>query len=454
LIASYRIVMHALAADTHIELKSLIGQPALLELLPSSSRTTLRPFHGHITEAALVGSDGGLARYRLVIEPWLSLLRHRVDAYVFQRKTVVQIVEAVFADYASQGKLVPAWRWDLADVAVYPERSLTIQYQESDLDFVSRLLREEGLFCWFEHAGNSSDASLGAHTLVIADHNAAFKPSAQPRVRYTQPLVAQGHRAVLPEDSLSLWRDDAAVHTAGLELASLDYRSLSLRPQSQSADATIAAAPLPDLTLSDIPGLYAYEDAAQGERLALRQMQALDALREQCVGVGTVRAAAPGSTFTLLDHPVHDGADEMRDRFVTLAVAHTARSNLRADHRAQVQSLLGAIEAINARGSEGHTTHHTAGESAEGKLPNASDEPLYQCRLTAQRAAVPVRIAEFDGDGLPDPRLHARPTIHAIRGAIAMRSACRSAPTEASGAGSRDRTGDLPLTRRVLYQLS
>ena len=49
--------------------KSLIGQPALLELLTSQSRTALRPFHGHITRAELLGSDGGLARYRLVIEP-------------------------------------------------------------------------------------------------------------------------------------------------------------------------------------------------------------------------------------------------------------------------------------------------------------------------------------------------------------------------------------------------
>ena len=47
----------------------LIGQPALLELLTSQSRTALRPFYGHITRAELLGSDGGLARYRLVIEP-------------------------------------------------------------------------------------------------------------------------------------------------------------------------------------------------------------------------------------------------------------------------------------------------------------------------------------------------------------------------------------------------
>ena len=103
-----RVVVHALAADTHIELKSVIGQPALLNLLTAQSRTALRPFHGHFTQAALMGSDGGLARYRLVIEPWLSFLAHRTDAYVFQTKTVIQIIEEIFTDYHAQGKLMPS----------------------------------------------------------------------------------------------------------------------------------------------------------------------------------------------------------------------------------------------------------------------------------------------------------------------------------------------------------
>ena len=305
----------------------------------SPSSISCSPFHGHITRAELLGSDGGLARLRLVIEPWLSFLAHRTDAWVFQRKTVVQIVEEVFADYVGQGKLVPAWRWDLTDASVYPERSLCIQYRESDLDFVQRLLIEEGLFCWIEHQGKATDASLGAHTLVIADHNGAFKPGAQARVRFTQALLAPAPApapdlnslaALLPEDSLSRWRRTAAVHSASLELASPDYRALSLRAQSQCADpATLGAAgavPLPELSLADIPGAYAYEDAAQGQRLALRQMQALDAQREQVQARGSLRSAAPGSTFTLLDHAEHDGLDPSRDRFVTLSVQHRARN--------------------------------------------------------------------------------------------------------------------------------
>jgi uncharacterized protein involved in type VI secretion and phage assembly len=62
---------------------------------------------------------------------------------------VPQIVDAAFARWS--GRLAPELRLDLADAAAYPQRSLCVQYQETDLAFVQRLLREEGLFYWWEH---------------------------------------------------------------------------------------------------------------------------------------------------------------------------------------------------------------------------------------------------------------------------------------------------------------
>ena len=168
--AATQLVVHALAGDTHLELKTLMGQSVLLELLLADG--SLRPWSGHVTRFALLGSDGGLARYRLVIQPWLAFLAHNQDSWVFQDQTVMEIVDDIFKGYAGQGTLKPQWRWDLADASVYPRRSLSIQYQESDLAYVHRLLREEGLFYWWEH---DSQGEEGSHTLVIADHNGAFK---------------------------------------------------------------------------------------------------------------------------------------------------------------------------------------------------------------------------------------------------------------------------------------
>lgn len=156
----------ALSLDAGLALAPLIGQGALLQLQQADG--SVRPLHGHITAAERLGSNGGLARYRLRLQPWLAFLSQRVDSYVFHDKTVVEIVEDLFADY---GTLAPAWRWSLADASQYARRSLTTQYQESDLAFVQRLLAEEGIYYWFEHAGEPGGADFGTHTLVLADHS-------------------------------------------------------------------------------------------------------------------------------------------------------------------------------------------------------------------------------------------------------------------------------------------
>lgn len=372
--AGFRVVVHALCGDTHLELKSLMGQGVRVEQLSGRGTSDYRPWHGHITQAALLGSDGGLARYRLVIEPWLAFLAERQDSWVFQGQTVPQIIDEVFADYQAQGKLMPRWRWELADPSVYAQRSLCLQYQESDLAFVQRLLREEGLFYWWAHSakadtadsGSASDSAdeLGSHTLVIADHNGAFQANAQARVRFTQG------GASLNEDSLWRWSEEHRVQTASLHLASADYRTLNLRPVSQSG------AQLPQtlayLGSSDVPGQYAYEDSVQGERLIQRQIEALDAQRHQIHATAGVRSAAAGSYFTLAEHPLHSGVDELKDRFIITRARHRAHNNLQAEQ----------------------------------------NQILHQCELQAQPLSLPVRMR--------DGRLNQRPTISGVQTALVV----------------------------------
>lgn len=399
--AATQIVVHALAGDAHLELKQLVGQPVLLELLTAHSTTELRPWHGHVTQFALLGSDGGLARYRLVIQPWLAFLAHNRDSWVFQDRTVMEIVDEIFNDYAGQGKLVPQWRWDLAGASLYPRRSLSTQYQESDLAFVHRLLREEGLFYWWEHESTEgAQGKEGQHTLVIADHNGAFQPNVQARVRFTQS------GAIHKEDSLTRVQTHTWVHTASLEMASSDYRTLSLRAQSQTGRNLPAN--LGHLSAADLPGAYAYEDNAQGQRLLQRQIEALDALRQQSGATGSLRTAEPGTYFTLADHPVQDGSDAARDQLVILRAQHRARNNLRADHKAQVLSMLGRL----AKDRLGIPTTET---------PDDNDsEPLYQCELQTQALAQPVRLVNLQDNGLPDTRLNPRPTITGVQTALVV----------------------------------
>jgi hypothetical protein len=124
-----------------------------------------------VTEAAQLGSDGGLARYRLVMAPWLAALQLRRDSFVFQDKTVQQILDEVFADYPRPVALGPG----RARGPAHP--LLCIQYRESDWAFVQRLLASEGLSWHIEHLGDDDAATAdeqgkARHVMVITDAGA------------------------------------------------------------------------------------------------------------------------------------------------------------------------------------------------------------------------------------------------------------------------------------------
>lgn len=326
--AGFNFTITALSLDARLSLRSLIGQPALLELLTVDS--TCRPFHGHLTVVEQSGANGGLARYTLRLEPWTAFLTRNRDSRVFQDMTVCEILDAVFSPWRFQGTLAPSWRYDLVHPDHYPTRSLTTQYQESDWAFAARLMIETGLFYYFEHEANPRDPSLGSHRLVIADHNGAFHANRQDVVRFT------GSSAVMREDSLDRWRCDARLLTNSVELISWDYRTNDTRRVSAG---TWPATPV--MASRDAPGQYAYPDLENGQRMAERQLDAITARRATFTGAGSVRTFAPGTTFMLDGHPVIDRADDRR--FLITRVRHTIYNNLHAELKAKVAAHLAPL---------------------------------------------------------------------------------------------------------------
>ena len=384
----FRFEVAALSLDAAIPLKSLIGQPVLLELLTDGLGPT-RSFHGHVTAAELVGANGGFARYRLVIEPWTRFLSLGRDSRVFQDMSVCDILDAVFQSWANQGRLAPAWRFELSDPAVYPKRSITTQYQESDFAFAGRLMSEEGLFYFFEHGSDG-------HTLVIADHNGAFVPNARADVRFAQP------GAVMREDSIDRWRIESRLQTNAVDLASWDYRSRTLRGAGSSTGDAVT------LASRDLPGVYAYSSREQGQRIADRQLEALQVEREVHVGAGTVRSFAPGTTFTLHEHGRFDGGEDAA--FTLVRLRHLAHNNLDADTSNSLARLLGRCALRQANDEELASSLH-----AVGREPG--ERPVYRNRFEAIPSRVPYRASRQDGHGR---LLHPRPVVQGQQTAIVV----------------------------------
>jgi type VI secretion system secreted protein VgrG len=257
---------------------------------------------------------------------------------------------------------------------VYTTRSTVTQYQESDLAFVERLMHEEGLFYYFEHSGDAGDARFGSHTLVIADHNGSFTINDQAAIAFTQP------GATMQQDSLDRWRTEIRAQTDAVELLSWDYRALDVRTAS-----AVSANASGELVNRDAPGVYAYASRLHGQRIADRQMQALEAGKEVHVGAGTVRTLAPGTTFTLTGHPrFNDDSEDDARSFLTVRAVHLMHNNLDAELAATSTQQLGQgmLDALIA-------DEKSASLHAPGKGPG--QRPLYRVRIDAIRSKVPYR---------------------------------------------------------------
>lgn len=352
----------ALAADRALDLSTLPGSPALLEMqLPDG---THRPFHGLVSEAGWVGGDGGLAHARLLLEPWLAWLRHSREAWVFHEADVVEIVDQVFRR-ERPGWLPPAWRWDLADAAALPRRGCCVQAHESDLAFVERLLLEEGLCHWFEHEADPQAPGLGRHRLVIADHAGAFATNPQPQVRLAPGGGAPG------EDLLTSWSTRHRLGCTALRWASRDDRSAGLRPVAAGTEGSPG---MPRLEGVDVAEGYAYPTRAHGEHRVHGRLDALAAAATRCHARGGWRQAAAGTSFTLCDHARHEGPDTPRERFVVTASWHRVHNDL----------PTGAPAARQARAGAG---------------------PGHRCELLARPAALAPRPLALDESGRPELRV-------------------------------------------------
>jgi type VI secretion system secreted protein VgrG len=408
--AGFRFSLSAISADAQLEAADWLGKPVLIELLTAQPGSTLggqlRPLHGHVTAFENLPGDGGFGYYKLTIEPWLSFLAHRQDSFVFHDMTIIEIVESIFADYSGVASLVPQWRWALlsndADASLYPKRSITTQYRESDLAFIERLLAEEGLYYWFEHKADGSLASA-QHTLVIADDTASFSENAQARIRY--------HRADSTEtdDTIQQLVTSLSLTTNSIDIASWDYRSLDTR-SSQGASNLQGSAPDLPLTRFDSPGAYLWPDRKSGERYAARQIEALEANAQLLSGSGTVRTLAPGSCFTLDAHfdslldsvssANSDGSGDAANRYAVLSVTHYARNNLNPARR---DSLTDA-----------------SGDKAA----------LYANTFTLLPAALPYRPIAQDANGIT---LRARPSASGTQTAIVVGTAGEPVHTDRDG---------------------
>lgn len=310
----FRFEIDCLSTDAFIDVIPLIGETVSLQLLLADG--SYRTWHGHITRAFQLGADGGFARYRLIIEPWLAFLRSRRDNYLFQDKTVLDVATQVFAEY-------PIARWSQTVTRNLRTYSRLTQYRESDFDFICRLLAEEGLWFYFKHEVNAENT--GHHELVICDSHSDLAACPQSEIRF--------HRAHATEenDTLQIWRETREALPNAVSFFGWDYKKIS----AVGLDATslVENGDLPRMELFEGSEAYRFQNNEEARDKTDLALMALEAKYQRFEGESTVRALAAAQTFTLTDHDNYSGEHA---EFTVSAIKHIAANNLDASIREQL----------------------------------------------------------------------------------------------------------------------
>ena len=320
---SYRFEIDCVSTNAYFDLKPLIGEEITLRLLQADG--SKRSWHGYVTQAMQLGADGGLARYRLIMEPFLAFLAQRRDCYLFQDKTVIDIIGQILTDY-------PEAHWSNRVTQPLRTHSVATQYRETDFEFVRRQLSEEGLSFRFEHDQSASagdDAAHARHQLVIFDRNTELPAGAQPTIRFHR------NNATEDSDTLQQWHETRTVLPNAVSLAGWDYKTLVAT--GAQANTVLDNGELPRLEIHDASRPYRFEDSAAAQLRSDLALAAYEASYRRFAGESTVRQLAEGTVVTLTQHDAYLGDDA---RFTILTIEHHGANNLGT----QVAELLGTTE--------------------------------------------------------------------------------------------------------------
>lgn len=177
--------------------------------LAGDKQTEKRQFHGYISHIAYLGEneDNQLAHYEIQVRPWLWLLKFKSSRRVFQQQSLKDILATVFDDagFSSHYKLgsLPS-----------NTRTYCIQYDETDFDFVHRLLAEEGVHYYFRHTSSG-------HTLYLHDASNPYDSASVAKVEHKN--VRSGSLPLINE-----WTRHKRFHGTSIAAANYDYANSQL----------------------------------------------------------------------------------------------------------------------------------------------------------------------------------------------------------------------------------
>ena len=273
----FKFNLQLVSENPDVDFASVVNKPATFTMKRGDTDV---PVNGIVTDLALRGQTADYVTYRATLQPRLRRLALSHRSRIFQEMSVKDILKQVFQEDGLSSSDV---RFALQ--GSYSPREYCVQYEESDLNFVNRLMEFEGMYYFFEHTG-------GSDTLVITDKKSEHETIESPStLRYHE-----GAGGMVDKDleTVKQFACKEQVVTGTVKMADYNYRT----PETMTTESQING---------EMPGTqYEYgenfRESGRGNQLATVRNEAIEAQRRVMSGTSDSVGLQSGFLFTLKEH--------------------------------------------------------------------------------------------------------------------------------------------------------
>ncbi len=346
--------------ENDLNLPDLLNQPAKLVILREDDH---KETHGILSDLEEIGRGKDYAFYRGVLVPRLWRLSLFYQSRVFQNKSVPDILAEVL-----KGAGMSADDYKLSLKAAYQPREYCVQYRETDLNFICRLMEYEGIAFFFDH-------SDGKDVLVIVDDNSKFRKIDAPYE--IKSFVGEGFQPADQETIHELALREKVV-TGKVILKDYNYRT---------PETTLSAESQLD---QKSPGFYYdygdhFKTASDGKALAKVRNQEIEISRRIIAGASDCRGFHAGYLFTLQGHY----RDALNVEYLLTQVSHFG---------SQVGGM-GLAGNGSASGPSYRNEFTCIPATVQYRPPRATPEPRIPGVMTARVESAGGEYAHLDEEG-------------------------------------------------------
>jgi type VI secretion system secreted protein VgrG len=277
----YHYQIQLVSTDDEIDLESLAKKRACLTIINSKGKQHY--INGLIMQIGLEKVGVNHALYQIDLYPMLQLLAYRQQSRIFQQKSVPDIIKQVLLD---AGFSSPDMSIQLSEN--YPQRVFCMQYNETDLSFIERLMAEEGIFYFFKQ---ESDKEV----LVLGDSISAYQ-DCQPDATIQYHSHSGALAASELDEYLSQCSIRVGVHTGKMIVNDYFYE----KPDVQ---LRVPKAADKNNELEIYEQISGFSAPDHGQTLAKNRLEYHRLNSRILVGDGNYTSLSPGHKFEIQLHP-------------------------------------------------------------------------------------------------------------------------------------------------------